>query len=153
MYLYRREYVGGWDFQTNMDREGERELYDNIVKVFGHDRLEASPHVYVDICVAYWRKANAIHGWFVNELAKGVDNCQDIYVSRNDLIKLRDLAKTALLEPSIAGDILPPTSGFFFGSYDIDEWYMDDMRNTVKQIDKVLKQSEEHSYFYYKASW
>lgn len=153
MYLYRREYVGGWDFQTNIDREGEREFYDNIVKFFGHDRLEASPHVYVDICVAYWRKANAIHGWFVNELGKGVDNCQDIYVSRNDLIKLRDLAKAALLEPSMAGDILPPTSGFFFGPTDIDSWYMEDMRNTVKQIDKVLKESEEHSYFYYKASW
>ena len=46
-------------------------------------------------------------------------------------------------------------AGFFFGSYDYDEWYMEDMKNTVNQLDKVLASVEDKDYadFIYRASW
>ena len=35
--------------------------------------------------VAYWRKANAIHRWFINNIADGVDNCEPFEVyNRNE---------------------------------------------------------------------
>ena len=46
--------------------------------------------------VGYWRKANAIHGWFIRELANGVDECQPIFVSRDNLATLRELCVKAL---------------------------------------------------------
>ena len=38
--------------------------------------------------VGYWRKANAIHGWFIRECADGVDECQEIPVSTIKLLEL-----------------------------------------------------------------
>ena len=38
--------------------------------------------------VAYWRKANAIHGWFVNNVQNGVDKCQKSPVTRQQLNEL-----------------------------------------------------------------
>jgi hypothetical protein len=49
--------------------------------------------------------------------------------------------------------VLPTAKGFFFGSYDYDEWYMEDMKLTIEQIDKVLATSGEWSDFIYRASW
>ena len=106
--------------------------------------------------VAYWRKANAIHGWFVRECAGGVDECQPIYVPREKLVELRDLCKSAVSEPAMAGDVLPPTAGFFFGSYEIDEWYMEDLNKTVEMLDHILDLIPEEEFdwsFIYQASW
>jgi hypothetical protein len=48
--------------------------------------------------VGYWRKANAIHGWFVRELANGVDECQEIPVSKIKLLELQALCLSALVK-------------------------------------------------------
>ena len=162
MYLYRREYVGGWEWTTIETDGKEKALYDNIIDYLGVDRVEASPHAYVDVCVAYWRKANGVHGWFVNTLGGGVDECQDILVPREKLIELREACNHVLKVPAgisiediAAGLGLQPTAGFFFGSYDYDDWYMNDLELTVKQIDIVLASVKEKSWvdFIYRASW
>ena len=159
MYLYRREYVSGWSWKEGDTKE--KDLYDTIMQHFDLARVEASPHVNIDVCVAYWRKANAIHGWFVDTCAGGVDECQPIHVSRERLVELRDLCKDVLLAPATSVEAvaqvngLMPTPGFFFGSYDIDEWYMEDMKNTVEQLDKILESVSKDSWtsFIYQASW
>ena len=46
--------------------------------------------------IGYWRKANAIHGWFVNNLADGVDECQQIPVSVTDLLLLKSACEKAI---------------------------------------------------------
>jgi len=46
--------------------------------------------------VAYWRKANAIHAWFVENVQDGVDECQRTYVSREDLEELLDVVTRVL---------------------------------------------------------
>lgn len=46
--------------------------------------------------VGYWRKANAIHAWFVRECGKGVDECQEIYVPREKLEELLNTVETVL---------------------------------------------------------
>jgi hypothetical protein len=149
MYLYRREYISGWDWN---DDPKEMKMYSDILEYTGAERCVGSPHAQVDICVAYWRKANAVHKWFC-DLDGGRDECQSIYVTKENLIELRDLAKSVIEQPAMAGDVLPTQQGFFFGSYDYDEWYMEDMKNTVEQIDNVLSMSGEWSEFTYRASW
>jgi hypothetical protein len=39
--------------------------------------------------VAYWRKANAIHGWIIN-YTNSIDDCTPIHLNKRDLIVLRD---------------------------------------------------------------
>jgi len=154
MYLYRREYVGGWDWKTTEDSDKERAMYDSIRDYMNVDRCEGSPHANIEICVAYWRKANAVHKWFC-DLDGGRDECQSIYVSHDKLMELRDLCNQIIAQPAMAASALPTQSGFFFGSYDYDDWYMDDLKNTVNQLDKVLASVGPDTWvdFIYRASW
>jgi len=45
---------------------------------------------------AYWRKANAIHKWFVDNVQNGVDECQESYVTKKQLIELRAVCQQIL---------------------------------------------------------
>ena len=103
----------------------------------------------------YWRKANAIHRWFVENVQGDEDNCERHYVDRDQLLKLRNLC-AKLCEQKIealAEDSLPTEDGFFFGSTEYDEWYWNDVENTVKGIDKALETFDEGWSFYYQSSW
>lgn len=154
-YLYRREYVGGWDWKDSTDSDKrERAMYNNIIEYLGIDGVDASPHAYIDVCVAYWRKANAIHKWFC-DLDGGRDECQSIYVTRENLVTLRDLCASVISQPAMAADVLPTQPGFFFGSYEYDDWYMEDMKLTVEQLDAILAGVKETDWvdFIYRASW
>ena len=152
MYLYRREYVNTFALWQDEKAVKDANLHAVIANHFNIDRIIGG--IYVDICVAYWRKANAIHGWFV-DLDGGRDECQTIYVSLDQLKELRELANSVVLTPAMAGDVLPPQEGFFFGSYDIDEWYINDMKNTVEMLDKIISNvsPDEYPTFFYQASW
>jgi hypothetical protein len=57
-------------------------------------------------------------------------------------------------DPSTAKELLPTSSGFFFGSYDYDEYYVDDIKNTIDIITKVLETTDfETQMIYYCSSW
>ena len=105
---------------------------------------------------AYWRKANHIHQWFVDNVQEGVDNCGEYYVSRDTLEELVIVCEDVLADHSLADELLPTTSGFFFGSTEYDEYYYEDIKNTINMIKPLIdpdnKKMEELS-FYYRASW
>lgn len=156
MYLTARKYVSRFDY-VGRNRVETPEF--TALRSSGPADLTKYGDfagIQVSYPVMYWRKANAIHGWFVNECGGGVDDCQDIYVSRESLVTLRDLCQSVINQPAMAGDILPPTSGFFFGSYDIDEWYMEDMKHTVNALNHILATVPADDWgweFIYRASW
>ena len=111
---------------------------------------------------AYWRKANQIHKWFVDNVQGGEDDCGSHDVSAEQLTTLKDVCYMVLKEKgkkrqALAKELLPPQGGFFFGSTDLDDWYWECLRNTVDQIDKVLKSFPHESYrdwsFTYHSSW
>jgi uncharacterized protein YneR len=119
---------------------------------------EGSPSIEIVFTVGYWRKANAVHGWFVTNVQGGEDECKPHYVSSEDLIKLRDDCKLEMLvsagSPSGAG-VVEPTSGFFFGSNERDEWYYDNLKHTIEIVDKCLELDKDgHRWsFEYQSSW
>ena len=157
-YLEARKYISKFDYSEGFDNKKISGEYEGISKFAptDFDKYADFGGINVSYPIGYWRKANAIHGWFVNECANGVDECQSIYVSREKLVELRELCKSAISQPAMAGDILPPTPGFFFGSYGIDEWYMEDLKQTVEIINHALSIIPEDDYnwsFVYRASW
>lgn len=105
--------------------------------------------------VAYWRKANAIHKWFVDKCQDGVDECQETWLSREQLQELVDTCKAVLADMSKAEELLPSQSGFFFGGTDYDEWYKGDLEYTVERIEKILNDPAfgRGVDFYYQSSW
>jgi hypothetical protein len=148
-YLCVRQYFGGYDHNE------EKKQYMEIATASGMEDLlsDKSPSIHVSGCAVYWRKANAIHGWFVG-LAGGVDECQEIEVDKEHLIELRDACKSVLLDNSLSEKLLPPTVGFFFGSTKVDEYYLQDLIYTAKELDRLLEMTETESVeFYYQASW
>ena len=101
--------------------------------------------------VGYWRKANAIHKWFVDNRQDGIDNCATYYIDKDDLIKLKELCEKVMKNPEKAEELLPVTDGFFFGSQEYDEWYFNDIQETIEIIDWALKR--DFDYFAYQSSW
>jgi len=55
---------------------------------------------------------------------------------------------------SVAQDLLPTTSGFFFGCTEYDEYYIQDLKNTISIVTKVLETTDfETQMIYYVSSW
>lgn len=157
MYLYVNKYVSRMDY-ANVDGSivaAIRPEFQAMTDLLGTDTLVRQDDwtgYSVEVPVGYWRKANAIHGWIVLNCGDGEDNCQRIYVSRENAQELVDLCKEVIADPDKANELLPPHTGFFFGSYEIDEWYLNDLQQTIDIFEPLLASDEADS-IYYQASW
>jgi hypothetical protein len=190
MYLEirREEYVSHYTKSRTLKREYPKFLQDNFPNL--PPIQSVSRKTYFE--VGYWRKANAIHNWFVKNVQEGVDDCKDYYVSLENLKELLDLClevkeKAIIKEGKIQNgyhigedgekiynmidgrfienveeiaNILPTTDGFFFGSTEYDEYYMQDIDYTIELIQGLLKEEEENEKlgfyspeFLYSSSW
>ena len=106
----------------------------------------------VEAEVGYWRKANAVHRWFVNNVQDGRDECEKSPVSHEDIAKLRDLCQRVIEAPEQAEQLLPTQSGFFFGNTDYNEWYIQDVTDTIAICDRALSLPDTWD-LYYQSSW
>ena len=151
MHLYATHYF--------YPKGGKEESYNLAVKALGAEEFLSkhsySPMGFVDVKmeVAYWRKANAIHKYFVDNLQGGKDECQTTEVSRSELQDLLDICNEVMEDRSKAEKLLPTQSGFFFGSTEYDEYYYDDIELTIKQLTSILENAPSHWYFEYSSSW
>jgi hypothetical protein len=166
-------YLSHWDYQRKEETKGKAR-YDQAMRVLrlaGLGKFTNSDSgggalywkdgkVWVQTDCAYWRKANQIHGWFVDNVQDGVDECQETPVSRDQLRQLLAACKRVLkhLERGAMNDgalELPPQEGFFFGSTDVDEWYKRDIQHTIRAIRKVLglAKNQRDVHFSYRSSW
>lgn len=148
MYLYKKNYIwqGEW-----IKPEARQEV---VVKKNGEIDNSIKPErvKYVVEEVGYWRKANQIHRWFVENVQSGTDDCGSYWVSRDKLEELLDLCKQIKEDNSKAEELLPSQSGFFFGGTEYDEWYYEDINNTIKILEEVLS-DEGGDDFEYSSSW
>lgn len=94
MYLHAERYYArsAWASDEN------RQTYNRII-----DLVDAAhyvdphwPSLHVSILVGYWRKANHIHHWFVNNVQDGRDDCGRHYVHRSQLYELYNICKDVL---------------------------------------------------------
>ena len=124
---------------------------EDIAKMLEIDEYDVSS---VTVELGYWRKANHIHKWFVDNVQNGVDNCGEYFVSKEDLETLLLICKQALEDKTKASSLLPTQQGFFFGGQEYDDWYFDDLESTIEILDKALKfYNEKIVDIYYRASW
>ena len=146
MYLYKRLYTKNWEhtpeesrFQITVIKNGE------VLEDFSNP-------TYVTTEIAYWRKFNALHGYIVDTYASGEDNCQDIYLEYSDLEDILNMLKEVLESKDSSN--LPPREGFFFGSDEVDEYYWEDVKESIRLFEDILsrKGSEDADYIY-SASW
>ena len=180
MYLYKRSYVKNWNYMRSEERHQITVSRDG--KPLADIKPERISHIIEQ--VAYWRKANQIHKWFVDNVQGGVDECQESHVSKEQLAELVGLCKQVLntvetvpgavhtgtmyypdgkvveqtkegvvvAQVGLAEELLPTASGFFFGGTDYDEYYLEDLKHTIEQIEPLLSEDGDDD-FYYRSSW
>ena len=116
--------------------------------------------------VGYWRKANQIHNWFMQNCAERdeydnpIDDCRPVEITVDKLEELLDTCKKVLADHSLAKELLPTADGFFFGSTEYDDYYFGELEQTVEIIEPVLKfakhklEIKDYAWeVYYQASW
>lgn len=129
--------------------------------------------------MGYWRKANCIHKWFVDNVQDGNDDCGDYYVSEEQLKELAELCQKDIdylnslvyINSDEQEDFfskekftykiytnvdetkinLPPQSGFFFGNTEYNEYYLETLQETINIITPLLE--DGNGDIYYSSSW
>jgi hypothetical protein len=142
----------GLDMYLNAKRfmwHTEDELAETVAKAFPELKGRRVKQVIVE--AMYWRKANAIHKWFVDNVQDGNDDCGDYWVSREKLQELCDLIKDAL--DNRDASMLPTQAGFFFGRTDVDQYYWQDLEHTLTGLNRALEDFPEQWDFEYHSSW
>lgn len=183
MYAHRRHYVKRWEHE----REDER--YSVHIERGGKPVPGIQPNRIssVDEELMYWRKANQIHRWFVENVQFGTDDCRSYYVHPEKLSELLGLCEKVIEasklvsgtisngevfekgtwvalrqpgkvieDPTVAKTLLPPAEGFFFGHYEYDEYYLEDVVVTAEWIKRTLAEDKEHGSLgdiFYSSSW
>jgi len=130
----------------------------------------AKPLSSIETEIMTWRKANAIHKWFVDNCQKGVDKCQRTEIKLVQLEELHSVLEQLLgqdghspaYDVKLAAELLPPCAGFFFGSTEIDAGYWEDVETTHHRIgqwiDYIKKDNQKTGVssfwdLFYRASW
>lgn len=147
MYFYGRRHLFFFNGDGDLARDVER-LFPEI---------QGARINQVEAEFKYWRKANSIHKWFVENVQEGVDECQESFVHVKKLYELRDICEQVIANPDQAPHLLPTSSGSFFGSTDYNEWFFKDVEETLNWLnDFLLKETMgtlKNWDFYYRASW
>lgn len=158
-YLYKKTYVKNWNYMTSEQK------HTITVKLGGKKRKDIKPERISEIVetIATWRKFNALHKWFVDNVQDGEDDCKEYYVGEKQLEELLSLLKKVIqLKPAEdeelskeaidkLNDLFPTQSGFFFGGTDYDEYYFGDVQETIDMLEEAVKETDGD--FYYDSSW
>ena len=149
MYLEKRTYVKQWDHQS------AEEKYEVAVTKGGQPtNIDPKKIKYIIEEAGYWRKANQIDQWFVEKVQKGEDNCKEYSVDYEQLRDLLNACEDVLEDHSKAEQLLPRSSGFFFGSTDYDDYYFEQVQNTYDILMSIVSAGDADTAEYtYQSSW
>lgn len=150
MYLYKKTflYTGEWV------REEKR--CEVIVTEGGkpHPTIKSDRIKEIVEEVGYWRKANQIHKWFVENVQNGEDNCAEYKVDAEQLRDLLNLCEDVLEDHSKASTLLPTSSGFFFGNTEYDDYYFEQLQNTYDILMSIVSAEDyDMQEYIYQSSW
>lgn len=184
MYLTKKVEVHkkGTTFYSLISRGAELDEGVEPSKFFIEDdneRIEISADfIGFDLDKIYWRKANAIHNWFVTHIQNDEDDCKPYILYEEKIIELRDVCKSIIEEEEehgrdkaieLADELLPTSDGFSFGdiSYvdlgdtSYNDYYFDTVKETYDEIVRIIKTDEmasgkgyvTHIFYEYRSSW
>lgn len=147
MYLNSKKYIQKWDHRPDATSDA--------IEALNVPGMGSMKPAYLECQAIYWRKANAIHRFFVERVQGGNDDCGHYYVPREVLVNLLAAAKAVLADPKLGPNALPTQAGFFFGDTNYDDWYLYDMRYTAVELEKLIASDlwKDGWEFYYHSSW
>ena len=187
MFLWRMKKQKGKTFNEVLELkrkfDNEEITKEQLRPYIFHTKLENINYEYDSLFkeVYYWRKANAIHQWFVDNIQNGNDDCEDYRVTQKDLQILIDTLKEVYNslcnkemitkkvqdgsieyeikvfkeeDLEIAKQLLPTQEGFFFGGIEYDEYYFEQIKDTLNDLQIINECFDfENNYLIYGSSW
>lgn len=88
--------------------------------------------------VGYFRKVNFLHLWVEENLNNGEStNCEFIEIPKAKLDEFIDSLRKVRNDNSLASELLPSCSRFFFGSTSYNEWYFADIDEALETFTKI----------------
>jgi len=147
MYLEKEYYTKNWEYMSAEEK--------HTITILKGDKPSEIPVEKICSIITeemYWRKANAIHQWFVKNVQDGEDDCGDYYVDTDQLQELLNIVVEVLADHSKATELLPTQSGFFFGGTEYDKYYFKDLEYTREGLTRILSK-EDDGEFQYHSSW
>lgn len=169
MQDYTYVYLDHWNYQKDTEeyKRAEAVLEAAGLLPFTADTSGGGSVSYKDgqVCVsitcAYWRKANAIHSWFVENIQDGVDDCQTSDDINYELLALLASHCRTALDAYAADDfdkaqeILTPKAGFFFGPAEVNEWWAQNATYTAERVELLVNLAIQTGgvSFNYESSW
>ena len=159
-----------WSGYSHDDLPSEDAFYHYVpfcvTRYASWDTEKKYPNKKIIETVAYWRKANHIHHWFVVHVQDGEDDCgyhdevtaetlrKLLADCKSVLQKVKYLSDGEVVVPTSARNILPTSVGFFFGSYEYDCYYLEAIKDTIEMVRKILEETDfETQMIYYVSSW
>ena len=92
-----------------------------------------------------YRKVNFLRGWMIrNTSLTENDNCKEVTVPLERLKELLKNCNDVLNNHDKADELLPSHSGFFFGTYDYDEWYFRGVEQVRDDLNEIIKIDMEY---------
>ena len=187
MYLYKAKKQKGKTFEEVMEI---RDMYNNGELAL-EEKMKLLPYLfeekngdrYLLKNIYYWRKANAIHNWFVVNIQCGNDDQNCYRVEKRDLEvlldTLRDVYKSLINKElvkekrydeytkreyevevyknedlEVAESLLPTQDGFFFGVTEYDKYYFDMIERTLDDLEIIYNTMDwENNYLIYSCWW
>ena len=100
----------------------------------------------IDICKRVVDSSNLTEGEVFNGYSYKKDE------ESGEMIKIEIKEPGLLIEdPKVADQLLPTENGFFFGSTEYNEWYLNDIKYTIEALESLL--DYKGAEFYYRSSW
>lgn len=81
---------------------------------------------------AYFRKVNFLFKYY-EDRGKMYDQWY-AFTDADDIDDIIDKCEQVLQDHSLADELLPTQSGFFFGGTDYDDWYFSDVKDCLRQM-------------------
>ena len=116
-----------------------------------HPRIDTNRITCIVEQIGYWRKANFIHNWFVNNVQQGKDDFNEYPVSKVQLTELYKLCQGVLDGSIDKQNLLLTRGGYNFGSKEYDNTYEDQCKKTIDIIEPLV--NDEESDYFYQATW
>lgn len=177
VYMQKRDRNGETGYKVKVTRKGKP------VPGISSDKVYS-----IELHAMYWRKANHIHAWFVDNVQDGNDDGGTYPVSPNQLSDLLDRCskvieasnlvdermdeetvddeddpkgiaeqspRKVIEDATAARHYLPTRKGFFFGSTEYDERYLEDVVKTREWILHMFAERDKGAPgdIYYRSSW
>lgn len=129
----------GLDMYLMRANKEEAKGWENLVADERISIMDQNP--WTEVC--YWRKANQIRNWIVENCGYPADgNCEEVEITKENLEALIDTCRKVVDNPKLANELLPCSTGFFFGSQEYDKWYFEDLKNTIATCENIIHDTD-----------